>query len=204
MRRKGQITDWRDDRGFGFITSATGGAQTFVHITSFANRSRRPTENDLVTYELAADSQGRTRAARVEFVGERPKRMPDTGPVLRATVMAATFIVLLVAGVVLGAFRPPILALYIVMSLIAFVMYWYDKSAARTSRWRTKENTLHAIDLLGGWPGALVAMQVFRHKSSKASFRTRFWITVVVNCAILFWLGSDTGAKVLKSLVGVA
>ncbi len=200
-RRKGRIADWKDERGFGFIAPSTGGAQTFVHISSFANRSRRPTENDLVTYEVAADSQGRARAARVEFVGEQPKHTPDTGPVVRAAVVSATFIGSLVAAIAFRIYPAPILAFYIVMNLVAFVMYWYDKSAARTSRWRTRENTLHAIDLLGGWPGALVAMQVFRHKSSKATFRTTFWVTVIVNCAILFWLGSDAGAKVLTSLL---
>jgi len=59
MRRKGRITGWKDDRGFGFIIPATGGSQTFVHISSFANRNRRPSENDLVTYTLAADPKGR-------------------------------------------------------------------------------------------------------------------------------------------------
>jgi ABC-type lipoprotein export system ATPase subunit len=39
------------------------------------------------------------------------------------------------------------------------------------------------LNILGGWPGALVAQQVLRHKSNKASFRSAFWGTVVVNVA---------------------
>ena len=38
---------------------------------------------------------------------------------------------------------------------------------------------------VGGWPGALVAQQLFRHKTRKRSFRRAFWITVVVNVLVL-------------------
>ena len=67
-------------------------------------------------------------------------------------------------------------------SALAFVSYGADKSAAERHRWRVLESRLHLFALFGGWPGALVAQQVFRHKTRKASFRTMFWATVVVNC----------------------
>jgi hypothetical protein len=44
MRYRGTITNWKDEKGFGFITPSNGGNQLFVHITSFANRKRRPLE----------------------------------------------------------------------------------------------------------------------------------------------------------------
>lgn len=47
---------------------------------------------------------------------------------------------------------------------------------------------LHLLALIGGWPGALIAQRVFRHKSRKPSFRIVFLFTVVVNCAALLWL----------------
>ena len=46
---------------------------------------------------------------------------------------------------------------------------------------RTPEARLHLYELLGGWPGALVAQQKLRHKSSKQAFREVFWSTVVLN-----------------------
>ena len=55
VRHKGQITNWNDDRGFGFITPAAGGEQVFVHIKSFVNRGRRPAGSDIVTYEVTRD-----------------------------------------------------------------------------------------------------------------------------------------------------
>ena len=65
--------------------------------------------------------------------------------------------------------------------------YAWDKHVAKRGAWRTPENTLHAFALFGGWPGALLAQGVFRHKTSKAGFLAVFWVTVVANIAALAW-----------------
>jgi uncharacterized membrane protein YsdA (DUF1294 family) len=66
---------------------------------------------------------------------------------------------------------------------------------------RTLENVLQVCALLGGWPGALLAQQVFRHKSSKRSFQVVFWITVVVNCGALVWIASPTGVAFVRQFL---
>lgn len=58
MRYQGRITDWKDDRGFGFITPNGGGAVTFVHISAFGKGQQRPTGNELVTYEFERREEG--------------------------------------------------------------------------------------------------------------------------------------------------
>ena len=68
---------------------------------------------------------------------------------------------------------------------------------------QAKEDTLHLLGLVGGWPGALIARQLFRHKSTKQSFRTTLWVTVVLNCAALLWLISPYGTKLLMLLMFV-
>jgi uncharacterized membrane protein YsdA (DUF1294 family) len=79
---------------------------------------------------------------------------------------------------------------YSVMSLLCFAVYALDKSAARAGRWRTKESTLLLLGLLCGWPGAVLAQQLLRHKSAKTSFRRVFWATVVLNTTgFLVWSG---------------
>ena len=74
-----------------------------------------------------------------------------------------------------------IAAAYACLSVITFVVYAVDKSAARRKGPRTPERTLHLLALAGGWPGALLAQRWLRHKSAKTSFRRVFWVTVVVN-----------------------
>ena len=81
---------------------------------------------------------------------------------------------------------PLALAAYGVVSVVAFLLYWTDKRKARAERWRTPENVLHAVELAGGWPGALLAQQVFRHKTRKVSFQVVFWIIVLAHQ--VFWI----------------
>jgi uncharacterized membrane protein YsdA (DUF1294 family) len=70
---------------------------------------------------------------------------------------------------------------YAVASVVCFLAYAFDKSAARAGRWRTSENTLLLLGLVGGWPGGLIAQHLLRHKTAKPAFRAAFWATVVVN-----------------------
>jgi uncharacterized membrane protein YsdA (DUF1294 family)/cold shock CspA family protein len=77
------------------------------------------------------------------------------------------------------------LGLYPVVSLVSFCQYWNDKNSAQKGRWRTAENTLQVTALLGGWPGALVAQQVFRHKTRKLEFQLPFWLIILAHQ--LFW-----------------
>jgi uncharacterized membrane protein YsdA (DUF1294 family) len=100
-----------------------------------------------------------------------------------ATVFVATLCGLAARGMLPVA----VPAVYLAASLATAVAYGIDKAAAQSGAWRTSERTLHVLALLGGWPGALIAQRVFRHKSRKASFRFEFWATVALNCAALAW-----------------
>ena len=74
-----------------------------------------------------------------------------------------------------------IAAIYAIASTACFLTYAYDKWAARTRRQRTPENTLLALGLFCGWPGAWLAQSWLRHKSVKQPFRAWFLMTVVLN-----------------------
>ena len=63
--------------------------------------------------------------------------------------------------------------------------YGLDKRAARRNGQRTSEGALLSLGVLCGWPGALVAQQVFRHKTRKRTFRRAFWRTIVLNVILL-------------------
>lgn len=204
MRYQGKITNWKDDKGFGFITPNGGGNQVFVHIKSFANRQRRPVGDEIVTYELKADAKGRVQAESIAFVGERA--LPNISLKRRNTslILATTFLFFVAASAFVGKLPFAVLWLYLVGSVVAFLAYAFDKSAARSDQWRTQESTLHLFALVGGWPGALAAQRLLRHKSKKQSFQIVFWATVVLNCSALAWLFSTSGAGALRSFLGAA
>jgi uncharacterized membrane protein YsdA (DUF1294 family) len=84
-------------------------------------------------------------------------------------------------------------AVYLGASVICFLAYANDKSNARAGRWRTTENTLLLCGLACGWPGAVLAQQWLRHKSSKTAFLVKFWLTVVLNVAAFIYLSSQLG-----------
>jgi cold shock CspA family protein len=80
MRQQGQIKDWKDDKGFGFVVPLTPGAeQAFVHINSFLNQQRRPVDGDLISYEAVQDFQQRWQAQSIRYVDELPP--PEPKPV---------------------------------------------------------------------------------------------------------------------------
>lgn len=90
---------------------------------------------------------------------------------------------------------------YLVLSLVSFIAYAIDKWAALHNRWRTAERTLNLLALIGGWPGALIGQQVFRHKTQKESFRREFWGAVLLNCAAFVWVHTKDGRALLQEIV---
>jgi len=74
-----------------------------------------------------------------------------------------------------------VLGVYGVMSLFCFIATYRDKRKSMTRQWRTPERTLHLLELLGGWPGGLVAQQIFRHKIKKVSYQLIFWSIVALH-----------------------
>jgi uncharacterized membrane protein YsdA (DUF1294 family) len=156
-----------------------------------------------VTYELHTDAKGRAQARNVAYVDEGRPPSVSSGRGNISLILSAAFIIFVVTAAFAGKLPFAILGLYLVTSAVAFVVYALDKSAARNERWRTQESRLHLFALIGGWPGALVAQKLLRHKCKKQSFQIVFWATVVLNCGALGWLFSSSGAKALHSILGV-
>jgi uncharacterized membrane protein YsdA (DUF1294 family) len=108
-----------------------------------------------------------------------------------ASVVFATLFLAAVAALVRWAELPAfVLWTYLAASVVAFVAYALDKSAAAAGRRRVPESTLHLLAWVGGWPGALVAQQVVRHKTRKVVFQVVFWLTVAAHVGALVWWAS--------------
>jgi uncharacterized membrane protein YsdA (DUF1294 family)/cold shock CspA family protein len=186
MRFEGTLKTWNHDRGFGFIEPAQGGQEVFVHITAFRERRGRPQVAQHLSFELELAPNGKKRAKNVEAVRQRVARRKsrNDSPAQwgTATLFAIPAFLVLFLGVAI-VWKPPFVAalVYLVASLVTFGVYMGDKEAARGGVWRVREDTLHVLALAGGWPGALIAQQFLRHKSTKPEFRRVFWVTVVIN-----------------------
>ena len=79
MRTHGTLTQWNDDRGFGFITPAKGSGDLFVHISAFPRDGVRPRIGELISFEIESSPDGKQRAVRVMRPGRRP-----SGPAVAA------------------------------------------------------------------------------------------------------------------------
>lgn len=207
MRHQGRIAKWNDERGFGFIFPSEGGDSVFVHISSLPRSDLRPSVNEGVSYTLAFDSHGRPQANDVRFIVD-PRSASPMRQILRSGIavpiaFAMSFLVALAALAALGRLEMSWLALYYGASIITYGSYARDKTAAQNAGRRTAESTLHLMSLVGGWPGALIAQVLLRHKTRKPSFLIGYWFTVIVNCIALGVIVGK-GVSPLKVLLGAA
>jgi uncharacterized membrane protein YsdA (DUF1294 family) len=118
--------------------------------------------------------------------------------VSRSVTISACFFVLLAGLVLLDRLTWMALPWYLGLSVVTFVAYVRDKAAAERNRWRVMERTLQFLAFLGGWPGAWIAQQMLRHKTSKRSFQIEFWICVIVNLVVLaalIWQGGQLSSS---------
>jgi uncharacterized membrane protein YsdA (DUF1294 family)/cold shock CspA family protein len=179
---KGKIVHWKAERGFGFIRPRDGGGNVFLHIGDIRHDGYEPQIGDDVSYSLKKDAHGRPRAAGVVVAGVGRSRREWF--VALAALVPAGFLLALYG---MEAYRPALFA-YLGMSMVTFVAYGIDKRSARTGGWRTPEARLHLFGLLGGWPGAIPAQLLFRHKTRKPSFQFVFWMIVAVHIGFWGWL----------------
>jgi len=203
MRFEGTLTTWNDDRGFGRIESTQGGEPIFVHVSAWPRGAGRPQLNQTVSFEVELSPRGK-RARNVQLVQSRLAPKPSDKRHRAQWGTATLFVVpafLVLYTIVAIFWKLPlwVAGLYAVASAVAFLAYAGDKSAAARGSWRTQESTLHLLSLAGGWPGALLAQQFLRHKSSKQEFRQVFWATVFLNIIALVVLASPLTRSVLSA-----
>lgn len=207
QRFSGTLTQWKDDRGFGFITPVTGGDRIFVHISSFPRTTTRPFAGEEVTYEIETGHDGKRQARNVRSPRVEEPVAPAKPPRPYRPGFIGLLAIPLIAGLLVIANRTwgyplTVPALYVGASILTFIAYASDKSAAARGTWRVSEKALILLGVFGGWPGAIVAQQVLRHKTKKVSFQVVFWVSVVVNILVLLAFSPPVAAFVHRLATG--
>lgn len=77
----------------------------------------------------------------------------------------------------------------LLVNLLTLLIYGGDKLAACKGWQRVPEITLLLFGLIGGWFGAILGQQLFRHKTQKQPFKTYFMLSVVVNLLVILGAG---------------
>ena len=174
----GELVQWNDERGFGFILAADG-QRYFVHISQVGRIATRPRIGDRVSFVPGKGDDGRLQARQVAIAGanSRPSRevlergLPSRsgdfgwrGPLALAMVATAA------SGALLGTLPWPLALLYLVAGTISFCLYGADKAFAESDQWRISEAMLLTVDLCFGIVGGLIGQAFFRHKTRKPGY----------------------------------
>lgn len=190
-RKRGTLVEWHDAKGFGWIEA--GDRRWFAHINEFRSRRKRPARGDRLSFRRGRDSKGRPCAEDI-------RRFDESGS-LGPWLLLGGLLVLPLAS----TFRLPI-PLWVVptwlalASMVAWSVYALDKRRAKAGEWRITEASLHGFELIGGWPGALLAQHYLRHKTRKPGFQVVFWLIVTLYqvAAILILLGRDRAEAIIE------
>lgn len=81
-----------------------------------------------------------------------------------------------------------VLSILAAVNLLAFALYGVDKVKAKKGAWRIPEATLLLVAFLGGSVGALLGMEVFRHKTRHAKFRILVPLFLILHIALAVYM----------------
>ncbi len=215
--QQGTVKKWQDDKGFGFIETEDG-ESVFFHISEF-KAQRRPDIDEQVVFTVAPDHQGRLQAKQVQALDSVQQQMRQKNQQIRRRnqqrsaqadfeegqkkrlFLGVGFYAVLALLAFMDELNWLVVVWYVVSGFITYAIYAKDKAAAQRNEWRTPESTLHLLSALGGWVGAMVAQTYLRHKSQKPEFRMTYYLTVIINLALLLFVLAGEGVDILDKLL---
>ena len=200
MRKKGKIVRWNEDKGFGFIQPFDSKQQIFIHITEIQHR-RTPSPGDVITYSNSSDENNRPSAVDAVMAGDKHIKKKARELNKSVIIFAVGYLVLYAVLVLFKMTPVELWGFMCLLSVITYIAFARDKAKAQKNHWRVQESTLLLFSLMGGWPGALIAQQRLRHKSSKQSFKFVLWVTIFVSVLIYAWAVSPKGQPYVEELV---
>lgn len=191
MAISGVVSEWNDQKGYGFISVNDEPIRIVFHIGDLSGHSVRPKVQEKVTFTLAKDGRGNLRATDVH--------RPITFGFSFALVI--WFITTFVASLYLLNYPTFMISYLLLISGTTYSLYALDKVVSNHSRWQIPESLFHLASVLGGWPGAVFAQSLLRHKPISPSFNACFWLSVFLSLTLYTWSLTPNGRVDLQALL---
>jgi len=177
---KGIVIKFNPDIGYGFIRPPEARKDMFIHISDVQGRTPlRVGQN--VEFQIVQTERG-LRAIQVVPGAMEQSPIVVYGVIGIATALLGMLVLFLFAKVHI------LLAWFLSVSAVTFVLYGFDKARAKTGGFRVPEMVLHGLSLLGGSPGALAGQKVFHHKTAKTGFQVIFWLIFIGQIILVLFL----------------
>jgi len=176
----GKIINYHPEKGYGFIYAEEYDDNIFVHKSEIKNASEL-FQGQSVKFQLKQTKKGLSAVSVV--AGAKQHSPYFIFGVISAIITIGIF-------AYLYKYEPikPILSYLIAINITTFLLYGYDKLISSGEALRIPEWNLHALAILGGSPAGLASQKFFRHKTVKGSFQLVYWLIVVVQVGLLYWL----------------
>lgn len=76
----------------------------------------------------------------------------------------------------------------ILINIVTFFYFGFDKMQSRSQGARVRERVLWLLTLIGGSIGALLGMKCFRHKTKKISFQAGIALILAIQIGLALFL----------------
>lgn len=117
-----------------------------------------------------------------------PTRIPRPMPLRWLQASTLLWLGLMAAALWIGKLTPGWALCLGLLNALTAGAYWLDKRGSHLRGWRVNDDTLHLLDLLGGWPAGAWAQRRLGHKVDKGSFQMTWWAALLIHwLALLGW-----------------
>ena len=200
MVLSGRIVRWDERQGCGFIRSRSDGKEILFHAPAYFYRKLKPAVGQMVSFYCnrpIADAP--QQAVRVvlkehESVLIADEVYDDRSLIEKAGVWLASLVCGSMYLLLVASFSWKLALFYLLMSVSAFLCCRQNKYRVRGKQRHAKPATgmsgwkLHQWDILGGWPGGLLAYPLLSHQARTQSFIMLFGLTILANLILTYVL----------------
>ena len=177
---QGFVIYFNKEKGYGFINTKEYSKNIFVHFSEIEN-GKSLSQGQSVEFKIKETSKG---VSAVDVIAGAKQK----SPYFIFGVISAIFVAVIFYILYFYQNINSLVSYLIAVNLTIFIFYGYDKYISTGDRLRVPEYNLHALALLGGSPAGLFAQKLFRHKTIKSSFQVVYWLIVVLQIGLLYWL----------------